>query len=65
MNHWAGQPVMFDARARGKTLPKVKTKTQAPTNVVNIMDVLQRSLSERRGKRVKERAGKSRLVVAG
>jgi DNA end-binding protein Ku len=55
---------MIQARARGKTLPKVKTKTQAPTNVVNIMDVLQRSLSERRGKRVKERAGKPRRLVA-
>jgi DNA end-binding protein Ku len=56
---------MIEARARGKTLPKVKTKTQAPTNVVNIMDVLQRSLNERRGKRVKEKsASKSRRLVA-
>lgn len=56
---------MIQARARGKTLPKIKAKSQAPTNVVNIMDVLQRSLSERRGKRVKEKsASKSRRLVA-
>jgi DNA end-binding protein Ku len=57
---------MIQARARGKALPKVKTKAPAPTNVVNIMDVLQRSLSERRGKRVKEKRsnGKSRRLVA-
>ena len=57
---------MIQARARGKALPKLKAKVQAPTNVVNIMDVLQRSLSERRGKRVKEKRsnGKSRRLVA-
>ena len=59
---------LIQARARGKALPKTKAKVQPPTNVVNIMDVLQRSLSERRGKRPKEkRATKrpSRLVAAG
>lgn len=57
---------MIQARAHGKTLPKVKTKVSAPTNVVNIMDVLQRSLSERRGKGVKEKraARVSRRLVA-
>lgn len=40
---------MIRARAKGKELPKVKVKTPEPTNVVNIMDVLQRSLNERRG----------------
>jgi len=59
---------MIEARAHGKALPKPKTKAPAPTNVVNIMDVLQRSLAERRGKRVKEKQnGKrsGRLVAAG
>jgi len=46
---------MIQARAKGKPLPKIKGKAPQPTNVVNIMDVLQRSLSERRGKRVKEK----------
>src|SRR5579872_7430410 len=60
---------MIQARARGKTLPKVKLKTQEPTNVVNIMDVLQKSLNERRAKRVavakngRKKSGK--LVAAG
>lgn len=60
---------MIDARARGKSLPKAKVKTQAPTNVVNIMDVLQRSLKERRNdKRVVEKRARrknDRLVAAG
>ena len=42
---------MIEAHARGKALPKGKVKTPAATNVVNIMDVLQRSLEQRRGKR--------------
>jgi len=46
---------MIQARAKGKPLPKIKGKALQPTNVVNIMDVLQRSLSERRGKRIKEK----------
>lgn len=41
---------MIKARARGKTIPKTTAKAHEPTNVVNIMDVLQRSLSERRTK---------------
>jgi DNA end-binding protein Ku len=60
---------MIRARARGKALPKAKVKTAEPTNVVNIMDVLQRSLSERRPKRLtasKDGRKKSgRLVAAG
>jgi DNA end-binding protein Ku len=61
---------MIEALARGKALPKTKTKAPVPTNVVNIMDVLQRSLAERRGngKRAKEKQnGKrsGRLVAAG
>jgi DNA end-binding protein Ku len=63
---------MIEARAKGKALPKSKAKATVPTNVVNIMDVLQRSLSERRGKNGKasekvKRATKKvgRLVAAG
>jgi DNA end-binding protein Ku len=35
---------MIDARAQGQTLPKSKVKAPVPTNVVNLMDVLQKSL---------------------
>jgi DNA end-binding protein Ku len=60
---------MIEARARGKALPKTKAKVQEPTNVVNIMDVLQRSLSERRGKRpvavANGRKKSAKLVAAG
>ncbi|HXN08162.1 MAG TPA: Ku protein [Candidatus Acidoferrales bacterium] len=57
---------MIQARAKGKPLPKIKGKAPQPTNVVNIMDVLQRSLNERRGKRVKEKitTKKSARLVA-
>jgi DNA end-binding protein Ku len=44
---------MIRARAHGKALPKVKAKAPTPTNVVNIMDVLQQSLSERRATKAK------------
>jgi DNA end-binding protein Ku len=37
---------MIDARAAGKTLPEEPTKKVATSNVVNLMDVLQRSLEE-------------------
>lgn len=62
---------VIQARAHGKALPKSKTKAPAATNVVNIMDVLQRSLEERRGKRAStngKRAGRRQrreLVAAG
>jgi len=59
---------MIQARAKGKPLPKIKGKAPQPTNVVNIMDVLQRSLSERRGKRVKEKRAtrkSARLAAVG
>jgi DNA end-binding protein Ku len=57
---------MIQARAKGKPLPKIKGKAPQPTNVVNIMDVLQRSLNERRGKRVTEKRAskKSARLVA-
>ena len=58
---------VIQARAHGKALPKVKVKAPEPTNVVNIMDVLQRSLQERRGRVKEKRAAKrpARLVAAG
>ena len=59
---------MIQARAKGKALPKSKSKAPQATNVVNIMDVLQRSLSARRVKGVaQKRNGKrsARLVAAG
>ncbi len=58
---------VIQARAHGKALPKAKVKVPEPTNVVNIMDVLQRSLQERRGSVKEKRAGKrpARLVAAG
>jgi DNA end-binding protein Ku len=59
---------MIEARARGKALPKVKVKAKAPTNVVNIMDVLQRSLNERKSKRAVSKPAERkvrRLVAAG
>ncbi len=60
---------MIKARARGKTLPKTAAKTHEATNVVNIMDVLQRSLSERRSKDApvskNGRKKTRRLVAAG
>jgi DNA end-binding protein Ku len=37
---------LIKARAAGKEIPRIKTKAPAPTNVVNLMDVLQRSLNE-------------------
>lgn len=37
---------LIEARAAGKELPRIKGKAAAPTNVVNLMDVLQRSLEE-------------------
>jgi DNA end-binding protein Ku len=46
---------MIDARAAGKALPEEPTKKAAASNVVNLMDVLQRSLEES-GKRHAARA---------
>jgi DNA end-binding protein Ku len=37
---------MIDARAAGQELPKVETKAPVASNVVNLMDVLQRSLEQ-------------------
>jgi DNA end-binding protein Ku len=37
---------LIEARAAGKEIPRIKTKAPAATNVVNLMDVLQRSLDQ-------------------
>jgi non-homologous end joining protein Ku len=37
---------MIDARVAGKEIPKAKSKPAVHDNVVNLMDVLQRSLDE-------------------
>jgi DNA end-binding protein Ku len=56
---------MIEARAHGKTLPKSKAKAQPATNVVDLMDVLQRSLAERRkGSANGKRSGSARKKVA-
>lgn len=59
---------MIQARARGKALPRTKVKPKEPTNVVNIMDVLQRSLRERGGARAskngRRKEGKEKRLVA-
>jgi DNA end-binding protein Ku len=51
---------MIQARAHGKVLPKTKAKAPTPTNVVNIMDVLQQSLNERRANKVRTKRAVSR-----
>jgi len=49
---------MIEARAKGKPAKKAGKKVAAPSNVVNLMDVLQRSLSERKGARPAKAATK-------
>ncbi|MBC5824794.1 MAG: Ku protein [Candidatus Eremiobacteraeota bacterium] len=49
---------MIDARAQGKPLPKAKKKAAAPEGVVNLMDVLQRSLEQTGKRRVTTAPGK-------
>jgi len=44
---------MIEARAKGKPQKRAAKKVAAPSNVVNLMDVLQRSLQERKGRAVK------------
>ncbi len=59
---------MIEARAHGKILPKGKAKPQPATNVVDLMDVLQRSLAERKNSRSSEkrvRISSRRKVAAG
>jgi DNA end-binding protein Ku len=42
---------MIDARVEGRDVPKHETKRPAASNVVNLMDVLQRSLEESKGRK--------------
>ena len=52
---------MIDARAAGKETPKAETAAPKASNVVNLMDMLQRSLeqSKKRGSSPKAHAGES------
>ncbi|MBV8151577.1 MAG: Ku protein [Candidatus Eremiobacteraeota bacterium] len=52
---------MIEARASGKHVPKARAKAPAATNVVNLMDVLQRSIEQSKGggKRASAAAKKS------
>lgn len=50
---------MIDARAAGKEIPKAKGKVPARDNVVNLMDVLQKSLDESKRARGGGRNGRS------
>ncbi|MDQ2817020.1 MAG: Ku protein [Candidatus Eremiobacteraeota bacterium] len=50
---------MIEAKAQGKPTPKAKQKAAAPAGVVNLMDVLQRSLEQTGKRRVKAQPGKS------
>jgi len=49
---------MIEARAAGKEVPKAKTKAPSRGKVVNLMDVLQRSLEQSKGRR-SDRASES------
>lgn len=58
---------MIEARVQGKHVPKAKAKPQPATNVVNLMDVLQRSLDQRKrgaGKNGEKRSRSARKKVA-
>lgn len=48
---------MIEARAAGKAAPKSTAKPRPATNVVNILDVLERSLGEAKGKDSTSKAG--------
>jgi DNA end-binding protein Ku len=50
---------MIDARVAGKEIPKAKSKPAVHDNVVNLMDVLQRSLDESKRSRGGARNGRS------
>jgi DNA end-binding protein Ku len=45
---------MIEARAAGKVIPETKTKAPARDNVVNLMDVLQKSLEASKNKRAEK-----------
>ena len=63
---------MIEARAAGKELPRGKAKAPVATNVVNLMDVLQRSLEQSKGggraaasgRRRPRRRGSARIGIA-
>jgi len=54
---------LVEARARGKHVPSAKAKAPAATNVVNLMDVLQRSIEE--SKRTRTASAGSRKKTGG
>ena len=59
---------MIEARALGKSVPKSKAKAQPATNVVDLMDALQRSLAERRkgaGAEKRVRSSRKKVAAAG
>ena len=47
---------MIEDRAKGKPAKRAAKKVAAPSNVVNLMDVLQRSLAEHKGRRTTSKA---------
>jgi DNA end-binding protein Ku len=49
---------MIEDRAKGKPAKRAAKKAAAPSNVVNLMDVLQRSLAEHKGRRVSKTEAK-------
>jgi DNA end-binding protein Ku len=60
---------MIEDRVKGKPAKRAAKKAAAPSNVVNLMDVLQRSLAEHKGKRAsksepKPKAGKVKAKSA-
>jgi len=50
---------MIEARAKGQPQKRAAKKAPAPSKVVNLMDVLQRSLAERKGKGASKTPAKS------
>ena len=51
---------MIEARAKGKPTKRTAKKPAQATNVVNLMDVLQRSLAERKGSRAQKAPASSK-----
>lgn len=49
---------LIDARVSGKSLPRIKKAAPTRGKVVNLMDVLERSLKQREGKEAKAGAGR-------
>jgi DNA end-binding protein Ku len=54
---------MIEARAKGKPSKKAVKKPVSASNVVNLMDVLQRSLADRKGQPAKKAAPKAKPPV--